>query len=81
MPRDILAETAILKILNRLSPTPLTDSTLASELDIAVDRQLTRAEFQELLQSLNDRKFIKRSDNRMGLPICWITETGRAVLN
>jgi len=81
MPRDISAETAILEILHRLFPTPLKVSTLARELDIAIDRQLTRDELQDVLGSLAERKLIRRSDNAMNLPICSITETGRAVLH
>ena len=81
MPRDISTETAILEILARLFPTPLKESTLAREVDIAADRCLTRDEFDSALVSLAERKCVKRGENRMGLPSCWITETGRAVLN
>lgn len=80
MPRDISTETAVLEILNRLHPTPLKESTLARETDIAADRCLTRDEFQDVLGSLADRRCIRRSQNGQGLPICYITETGRAVL-
>lgn len=81
MPRDISTETAILEILARLFPTPLKESTLAREVDIAADRCLTRDEFQSVITTLSDRNCIHRGINRQGLPSCWITETGRAVLN
>ena len=56
-------------------------ATLARETDIAADRCLTRDEFLDVLGSLADRRCIKRGLNAQGLPICYITETGRAVLN
>lgn len=80
MARDVSAEIATLEILDRLAPTPLAEKTLARELDIAIDRQLTLNEFNAILRSLEERRMIKRSYNRMDLPIATITETGRAVV-
>ena len=78
MPRDISLETTILDILDRLSPSPLAESTLCREAEISLDRPLLTTDYQEALRSLHERKFIGRGDNRMGLPQCWITEAGRA---
>ena len=79
--RDISLEMAILKILDRLFPTPLKDSTLSSEVEIALDRPLVTTDFQDALQSLHARKFIHRNSSGFGLPQCVITETGHAALN
>ena len=78
--RDIVLEMAILKILARLSPTPLKDSVLCLETEIALDKPLVTTDFQDALKGLQERKLVGRNDNRFGLPQSWITETGRAAL-
>lgn len=80
MARDINTEVAALEILNRLYPTPLKELTLSREIEIAIDRQLTRDDYQDVLRTLSDRKLIARGEDRIGLPIVWITDTGRAAL-
>ena len=78
--RDISLEMTILRILDRLSPSPLRDSILCLEVEIALDRPLVTTDFQDALQDLQSRKFINRNSSRFGLPQSWITETGRAAL-
>ena len=79
--RDISLEMAILKILDRLSPTPLRDSVLSHEAEIALPRPLVTTDFEDALKGLHERRLIGRGDNRFGLPQSWITEAGRAALN
>ena len=79
--RDISLEMTILKILDRLCPTPLRDSILCLEVEIALDRPLVTTDFLDALQSLQARKLINRNSSRFGLPQCFITEAGRAALN
>lgn len=78
--RDISLEMAILKILDRLSPTPLRDSILSNETEITLPKPLVSADFEDALKGLHERRLIGRGDNRFGLPQSWITEAGHAAL-
>jgi hypothetical protein len=80
MPRDISLEKTLLEILDLLSPEPMRETVLAHEAEIRLDRCLLTTDVQDALQSLHERKFVRRGESRMGLPICWITEAGRAAM-
>lgn len=80
MARDISLERTILEILDRLAPVPLLERTLLREAEIAADRLLVTADFQDALRSLHERRLVNRGESALGLPIVWITEAGRAAL-
>jgi len=78
--RDVSLELAILKILDRLAPTPMRERTLAAEASIATDRELTTVEFADAINSLQDRTMLRKGQSVLGLQQIWITEAGRAAL-
>lgn len=78
--RDISLELAILRILDRLAPTPLNVRTLAAEASIATDRELTTIDYTDAIKSLEDRSMIRRGKSVLGIEQVWITEAGRAAL-
>jgi len=78
--RDESLELAILKILDRLAPTPMREKTLAAEAGIAVDRNLDTEEFGDAVRSLEERSLVRQGKSAINIAQVWITDAGRAAL-
>ena len=75
--KNPLIQKSILTILNRLDRVALRETTLASEVEIAIDRPLTTAEFTDEL--LGTRR-VKRSFDPFGEALYEITGAGKDAL-
>ena len=75
--RNQLIQKAILRILARLSDVYLREETLAAEVEIAIDRQLTAAEFADELNALRDLELIEKDASLLGDPMWHITGKGK----
>ena len=76
--RDETLLRTILETLSRLDGTTLRERTLCREVEIGVDRLLTRAEFGEALGELLDRGLVEQEKNLLGEPTWAITVAGKA---
>ena len=76
--KNQLIQKSILKILSRLSDVFLREETLAAEVEIAIDRQLTAAEFADELNALKDLGLIEKDASLLGDPMWHITAKGIA---
>lgn len=72
-----LIRKSILKVLARVGDVYLREATLAAEVEIAIDRQLTDAEFADELRFLRERELIERDATLMGEPTWHITGKGK----
>ena len=75
-----LIQKSILRILNRLDRVALRETTLASEVEIAIDRPLTTAEFTDELLFLAQRDLIQRDRDSFDETLWSITQKGDLAL-
>lgn len=75
--RNQLIQKSILTILNRLDNVFLRESTLAAEVEIAIDRPLTTAEFGDELRYLEDKELIERDHTLLDERMWHITGKGK----
>ena len=75
--RNQLIQKSILKILSRLEDVFLREETLAAEVEIAIDRQLTAAEFADELTFLRDQELIEKDASLLGEAMWHITGKGK----
>ena len=78
--KNPLIQKSILRILNRLDHVALRETTLASEVEIAIDRPLTTAEFADELRYLEDRELIQRDQDSFDETLWSITGKGELAL-
>ena len=78
--KNPLIQKSILTILNRLDHVALRETTLASEVEIAIDRPLTTSEFADELRYLEDRALILRDHDSFDETLWAITQTGELAL-
>ena len=78
--KNPLIQKSILQILNRLDHVALRQSTLGSEVEIAIDRPLTTAEFADELRYLEDRGLILRDHDSFDETLWSITAQGELAL-
>jgi len=78
--KNPLIQKSILKILNRLDRVALRETTLASEVEIAIDRPLTTAEFTDELLFLAQRDLIQRDRDSFDETLWSITQKGELAL-
>ena len=78
--KNQLIQKSILRILNRLNHVALRETTLASEVEIAIDRPLTSAEFADELRYLEDRDLIARDVDSFDETLWSITGKGELAL-
>ena len=78
--KNPLIQKSILRILNRLNHVALRETTLAAEVEIAVDRPLTSAEFADELRYLEDRDLIARDVDSFDETLWSITGKGELAL-
>ncbi len=78
--KNQLIQKSILRILNRLGHVALRETTLASEVEIAIDRPLTSAEFADELRYLEDRDLIARDVDSFDETLWSITGKGELAL-
>ena len=78
--KNPLIQKSILTILNRLDRVALRETTLASEVEIAIDRPLTSAEFADELRYLEDRDLIARDVDSFDETLWSITGKGELAL-
>jgi hypothetical protein len=78
--KNPLIQKSILRILNRLNHVALRETTLAAEVEIAVDRPLTTAEFADELRYLEDRDLIARDVDSFDETLWSITGKGELAL-
>ena len=78
--KNQLIQKSILRILNRLDHVALRETTLASEVEIAIDRPLTSAEFADELRYLEDRDLIARDVDSFDETLWSITGKGELAL-
>lgn len=75
--RNQLIQKSILTILNRLDNVFLREATLAAEVEIAIDRPLTTAEFGDELRYLEDKELIERDHTLLDDRMWHITGKGK----
>ncbi len=75
--RNQLIQKSILTILNRLDNVFLREATLAAEVEIAIDRPLTTAEFGDELRYLEDKELIERDHTLLDERMWHITGKGK----
>lgn len=75
--RNQLIQKSILTILNRLDSVFLREATLAAEVEIAIDRPLTTAEFGDELRYLEDKELIERDHTLLDERMWHITGKGK----
>jgi len=75
--RNQLIQKSILKILSRLEDVYLREETLAAEVEIAIDRQLTAAEFADELTFLREKELIEKDASLLGEAMWHITGKGK----
>ena len=75
--KNQLIQKSILTILNRLENIYLRESTLAAEVEIAIDRPLTTAEFGDELRYLEDRELIEKDHTLLDDCMWHITGKGK----
>ena len=78
--KNPLIQKSILRILNRLDRVALRETTLASEVEIAIDRPLTTAEFTDELLFLAERELIQRDRDSFDETLWSITQKGELAL-
>ena len=78
--KNPLIQKSILRILNRLDRVALRETTLASEVEIAIDRPLTTAEFTDELLFLAERDLIQRDRDSFDETLWSITQKGELAL-
>ena len=78
--KNPLIQKSILTILNRLDRVALRETTLASEVEIAIDRPLTTAEFTDELLFLAERDLIQRDRDSFDETLWSITQKGELAL-
>ena len=78
--KNPLIQKSILTILNRLDHVALRETTLASEVEIAIDRPLTTAEFTDELLFLAQRDLIARDRDSFDETLWSITQKGELAL-
>ncbi|MBQ8113677.1 MAG: hypothetical protein IJ146_10795 [Kiritimatiellae bacterium] len=78
--KNPLIQKSILTILNRLDRVALRETTLASEVEIAIDRPLTTAEFTDELLFLAQRDLIARDRDSFDETLWSITQKGELAL-
>lgn len=78
--KNPLIQKSILRILNRLDRVALRETTLASEVEIAIDRPLTTAEFTDELLFLAQRDLIARDRDSFDETLWSITQKGELAL-
>ena len=78
--KNQLIQKSILRILNRLGHVEIRETTLASEVEIAIDRPLTSAEFADELRYLEDRDLIARDVDSFDETLWSITGKGELAL-
>lgn len=78
--KNPLIQKSILRILNRLDHVALRESTLGSEVEIAIDRPLTTAEFQDELRFLEDKGLVLRDHDSFDETLWSITAQGELAL-
>lgn len=78
--KNPLIQKSILRILNRLDHVALRESTLGSEVEIAIDRPLTTAEFQDELRYLEDKGLVLRDHDSFDETLWSITAAGELAL-
>jgi len=74
--KNIALQKAILRILDRLNHVALRESTLGSEVEIAMDRPVTSAEFTDELRFLEVHNLIKRDFDSFDETLWSITDMG-----
>ena len=72
--KNPLIQKSILTILNRLDRVALRETTLASEVEIAIDRPLTTSEFTDELLFLAQRDLIQRDRDSFDETLWSITQ-------
>ncbi len=75
--KNQLIQKSILKILSRLEDVFLREETLAAEVEIAIDRQLTAAEFADELTFLREKELIEKDASLLGEAMWHITGKGK----
>ena len=75
--KNLLIQKSILKILSRLDDVYLREATLASEVEIAIDRILDSGEFADELNTLKDLELIEKDATILGDPMWHITGKGK----
>ena len=78
--KNPLIQKSILRILNRLDRVALRETTLASEVEIAIDRPLTTSEFTDELLFLAERGMINRDRDSFDETLWSITQKGELAL-
>jgi hypothetical protein len=78
--KNPLIQKSILTILNRLDRVALRETTLASEVEIAIDRPLTTQEFTDELLFLAQRDLIQRDRDSFDETLWSITQKGELAL-
>lgn len=78
--KNPLIQKSILRILNRLDRVALRETTLASEVEIAIDRPLTTQEFTDELLFLAQRDLIQRDRDSFDETLWSITQKGELAL-
>ena len=78
--KNPLIQKSILTILNRLDRVALRETTHASEVEIAIDRPLTTAEFTDELLFLAQRDLIQRDRDSFDETLWSITQKGELAL-
>lgn len=75
--RNQLIQKSILTILNRLDNVFLREATLAAEVEIAIERPLTTAEFNLELLELERTGLVERDHTLLGERMWHITGKGK----
>ena len=78
--KNELIQKTILTILNRLESVYLRETTLAAEVEIAIDRTLKAGEFADELRFLQTRELIEKDHTLLDEPMWHITGKGKAAL-
>ena len=75
--KNPLIQRSILRILSRLPDVFLREETLAAEVEIAIDRQLTAGEFADELNALKDLGLVEKDASLLGDPMWHVTGKGQ----
>ncbi len=75
--KNELIQKSILKVLARLDDVYLRETTLAAEVEIAIDRPLRSTEFADELCALRDLELIERDSTILGDTMWHITGKGK----
>ena len=78
--KNQLLQKSILRILDRLNHVALRETTLAAEAEIAMDRPVTSAEFQDELRFLEMHELVQRDHDSFDETLWSITDKGSYAL-